>query len=72
MEINGDVTDAGRTDGRTTNDERTREDRATQPMDAGWLGFAIRSIGDQMVMTGNKNTFTKIKFLHSKFSNKGL
>ena len=35
MEINGDVTDAGRTDGRT------REDRATQPMDAGWLSFAI-------------------------------
>ena len=29
-------------DGRT-NDERrrTREDRATQPMDAGWLSFAI-------------------------------
>ena len=25
-----------RTDGR-----RTREDRATQPMDAGWLSFAI-------------------------------
>ena len=24
-----------------TNDERTREDRATQPMDAGWLSFAI-------------------------------
>ena len=36
MEISGDVTDAGR-----TNDERTREDRATQPMDAGWLSFAI-------------------------------
>ena len=35
VEINGDVTDAGR-----TNDERTREDRATQPMDAGWLSFA--------------------------------
>ena len=27
-------------DGRT-NDERTREDRATQPMEAGWLSFAI-------------------------------
>ena len=26
-------------DGRT-NDEQTREDRATQPMDAGWLSFA--------------------------------
>ena len=38
MEINGDVTDAGRTDGRTN--KRTREDRATQPMDAGWLSFA--------------------------------
>ena len=36
MEINGDVTDAGRTD-----DEQTREDRATQPMEAGWLSFAI-------------------------------
>ena len=36
MEISGDVTDAG----RTTNDKRTREDRATQPMDAGWLRFA--------------------------------
>ena len=35
MEINGDVTDAGRTD-----DKRTREDRATQPMEAGWLSFA--------------------------------
>ena len=33
----------GRTDGRTnkqTNKRRTREDRATQPMDAGWLSFA--------------------------------
>ena len=40
MEINGDVTDAGRTDVRT-DDKRTREDRATQPMDAGWLSFAI-------------------------------
>ena len=28
-------------DGRTNDDERTREDRATQPMDAGWLSFAI-------------------------------
>ena len=37
MEISGDVTDAGRTYGRT------REDRATQPMDAGWLSFAIQS-----------------------------
>ena len=27
-------------DGRT-DDKRTREDRATQPMDAGWLSFAI-------------------------------
>ena len=27
--------------GRT--DERTREDRATQPLDAGWLSFAIRA-----------------------------
>ena len=35
VEISGDVTDAGRTDGRT------REDRATQPMEAGWLSFAI-------------------------------
>ena len=35
MEIRGDVTDAGRTN------DRTREDRATQPMDAGWLSFAI-------------------------------
>ena len=35
MEISGDVTDAGRTDGQT------REDSATQPMDAGWLSFAI-------------------------------
>ena len=26
--------------GGTNNDERTREDRATQPMDAGWLSFA--------------------------------
>ena len=36
VEISGDVTDAGE---RT--DKRTREDRATQPMDAGWLSFAI-------------------------------
>ena len=28
------------TDGRT-NERRTREDRATQPLDAGWLSFAI-------------------------------
>ena len=34
MDISGDVTDAGRTD------ERRREDRATQPMEAGWLSFA--------------------------------
>ena len=39
MEISGDVTDAG----RTNDDERTREDRATQPMDAGWLSFAIHT-----------------------------
>ena len=32
MEISGDVTEAGRTDVRT-DDKRTREDRATQPMD---------------------------------------
>ena len=38
MEINGDVTDAGGTDER----RRTREDSATQPMDAGWLSFAKR------------------------------
>ena len=37
VEISGDVTDAGR-----TNELRTREDRATQPMDAGWLSFAIQ------------------------------
>ena len=37
VEINGDVTDAGRTNERR---RRTREDRATQPMDAGWLSFA--------------------------------
>ena len=30
-----------RTDGR-----QTREDRATQPMDAGWLSFAIASHRD--------------------------
>ena len=36
VEISGDVTDAGR-----TNKRQTREDRATQPMDAGWLSFAI-------------------------------
>ena len=30
-------------DGRTNDDERTREDRATQPMDAGWLSFAINA-----------------------------
>ena len=28
-------------DGRTYG-RRTREDRATQPMDAGWLSFAIQ------------------------------
>ena len=38
MEISGDVTDVGRTNERTN--EQTREDRATQPMDAGWLSFA--------------------------------
>ena len=37
VEISGDVTDAG----RTTN-ERTREDRATQPLDNGRLSFAKR------------------------------
>ena len=56
MEINGDVTDAG----RTNDDERTREDRATQPMDAGWLSFAIAvegthpctSLGLMLLITG--------------------
>ena len=41
-EKSGDVTDAGRTDERT-NKRRTREDRATQPLDAGRLSFAIFS-----------------------------
>ena len=40
VEINGDVTDAGRTN---DNERQTREDRATQPMDAGWLSFAINN-----------------------------
>ena len=29
-------------DGQTNDKRRTREDRATQPMDAGWLSFAMR------------------------------
>ena len=37
----GDVT---MRDGRTTNDERTREDKATQPLDAGRLSFAINNV----------------------------
>ena len=37
MEISGDVTDAGRTDGQT------REDSATQPLVDGRLSFAIRN-----------------------------
>ena len=37
VEISGDVTDAGRTPER-----QTRENRATQPMYAGWLSFAIK------------------------------
>ena len=41
--LSGDVTDAGRTDVRT--DGRTREDRANQPMEAGWLSFAIELTG---------------------------
>ena len=28
-------------DGRTNDKRRTREDRATHPMEAGWLSFAI-------------------------------
>ena len=39
-EKSGDVTDAGRTDGRT-NERRTREDSVIQPLDAGRLSFAI-------------------------------
>ena len=35
VEISGDVTDAGRTN------KRTREDSATQPLDAGRLSFPI-------------------------------
>ena len=38
VEINGDVTDAGRTNERRR--RRTREDRATQPLDAGRLSLA--------------------------------
>ena len=26
-------------------DEQTREDRVTQPMDAGWLSWSLRSLG---------------------------
>ena len=32
------------TDGRTNDERRTWEDSATQPMDAGWLSFAIQYI----------------------------
>ena len=53
MEINGDVTDAGR-----TNDERTREDRATQPMDAGWLSFAKMQV---MMVTHNLKENVKLE-----------
>ena len=38
VDISEDVTDAGR-----TNDKQTRKDRATQPLDAGRLRFAIIS-----------------------------
>ena len=34
----------GRTDGRTDDERRTREDSVTHPMDAGWLSFAIGMI----------------------------
>ena len=44
VEISGDVTDAGRTEGR----RQTREDRAAQPLDAGRLRLAIIRI---MTMT---------------------
>ena len=40
MEISEDVTDPG----QTTTNERTREDSATQPLDAGRLSFAIKFI----------------------------
>ena len=44
VEINGDVTDAGRTNDkrRTTNDEQGKIELLSQ-MDAGWLSFAIIS-----------------------------
>ena len=45
MKISGDVTDAR----RTTNDKRqTKEDTATQPVDAGRLSFAKVRIEDKV------------------------
>ena len=52
VEINGDVTDAGRTN------KQTREDRATQPMDAGWLSFAISTLSICIKYMGMKFTFS--------------
>ena len=49
MEISGDVTDAGRTDKRQTNNEQGKIVLLSQ-MDAGWLSFAIwhtHSLGDE-------------------------
>ena len=59
VEISGDVTDAGR-----TNDERrTREDRATQPMDAGWLSFATIEINFLVIL--DVDGFYQIRWLTS-------
>ena len=77
MEINGDVTDAGR-----TNDERrrTREDSATQPMDAGWLSFAKRTsvkemeeelkaseIGNMLIKRGGSLTVPVVDYIKEKY-----
>ena len=48
VEISGDVTDAGRTNER----RQTREDNATQPLDAGRLSFAISFLSRKRLKSG--------------------
>ena len=59
---------------RDDDDERTREDRATQPMDAGWLSFANsdQKVISLFVKTKNASKDLKCKISHIIFFKIGV
>ena len=62
VEISGDVTKAGRTDGRTN--ERTRKDSATQLLNREALSFAMTKM---LLHTGKGNCYTSASVHHEKY-----